>query len=196
MAFWKPAREIYYFTPLCTVTMFLALSNFPLLSRSMYAKPTWPEDLRDDDRVLDLEARHKFENMFYTYSNIGYSVLFAVILDWRFYRATQEEKDMNWLVLLGFIGGLFQLAGTARSYMAIVIMTYVRWVRARERGDPESVVMPRARHEMSRTELAHLVEGELTDYFPPQSAESRRDVSQAATENSSGGNCSGGGIDD
>lgn len=201
MVFWEPARAIYYFTPLCMVTIFLALTNFPVLSRSMYAKPTWPEDLREDDRILDREARHKFENMFYTYSNVGYAVLFALILDWRFYRATQEEKDMNWLVVLGLIGGLFQLAGTARSYMAICIMIYVRRLRARERGDPENVVVPRTRHEMSRTELTRLVEGEFADYFlhsadVGRADDSRRDVGQGATEDGSRGDGAGGCVDD
>lgn len=118
---YEPIRELWYTTPLAVVCSFIVFYNIPWLVRVLHLKPTYYEDLIDDESISE-EFRYKFQNSFTIVITIFLSLTFCIVLDYIFYNF--KKSELSWQEKIGIIGGGLSLYGSAQRTIGSLLLFF------------------------------------------------------------------------
>ena len=133
--------SLYVFSPVCFLSAYAVLCNFPQLGSWIHTKPLHVDDLHVPD------SRKQSVLMWYTYiTNFLLALVITGIMDWTF-SIKQEHRRADTFEILGILGGVLSLYLKTESVVALSLL-HLAFRHKKRRG------------ERQRTRLGRESEGE------------------------------------
>ena len=99
-------KSKYYVIPVCGISTYIILLNFPIIVENVHSKPLYYNDL-ENNLAIDLYTKQKFQIIFISIIRVTLSLLVIGIL--YYYYDRFNETNLSAVELFGILGGIYSL---------------------------------------------------------------------------------------
>lgn len=140
LIFFHIFRNNFYIFLSSFMSLLILTWNFPMISRILYSKPIYIEDLENDDIdekkeknkiMYNLELSNKFKTKFIIFQQFISSLAIAIFAD--YINEKYSNSDYTPMELFGLIGGILSLLLKIVRMCGKVILTILYKLKKRER---------------------------------------------------------------
>jgi len=125
-------RGIEYITPLCIITVFIAILNFPSLSSSLQQKDLYFEDLKNNIS-LDRNEREKWQLIYYRIVLFTAPIIAGIVVDFVFFTSEEKFSDGSIVVIIGVVWSILDLYYTLLGWFGDKIINILHYFKEKEK---------------------------------------------------------------
>ena len=112
--FEKSVRQMWYSIPLALISSFIIFSNIPKLVTIIHEKPTYVEDLEDDEALSEIE-KYELQGYFTFVNTVLFSITACIVTEYIFKNLKNAEQE--WQKTAALIGGSISFYGKISSFI-------------------------------------------------------------------------------